>query len=200
MMDRWRTLLCALALLTPEAARAQSTGGALADPKGPLSAAKVVALPNAGSTSTRTASSGPLPDIILVGIVRLPSGEQRAWVTVGESGQPSKTFGLRVGEKLMDLELREIDFRSGIVRVRQQGADVALSFKTHSTLNEGVRLLVQIRDYVEQVRPFAEAHTHAHELREQRERERIAREREEAERALGTTGPVPQFENGTSPE
>lgn len=127
------------------------------------------------------ASANPFPDLILTGIAGF-SSVQWAWLTVAEPGKPSRTLALRVGQKQGDLELRQIDFRSGTVRVHYRGVEAALSFPTHSTQNESVRLLQQSREYVERVRPFVEEHARAHALREELERERRDRERADFER------------------
>lgn len=116
------------------------------------------------------------PEIVLTGMVRV-SSERCAWFAVIEPGQTPKAYALRVGQKVGELELQGIDFRSGAVRVRYRGTELVLTFKANSTQNESVRQLVLSRDYLERVRPFVEDHARAHELREQREQERRNRER-----------------------
>lgn len=189
-----------LALCVLASGHAQTGGGVPARATPPAIPGQTAASPAAApkQDGTASASTVPLPELILTGVTGLSSGHW-AWITVAESGQPSKLYALRVGQKIGELELREIDFKAGAVRLRYRETDVSLNFKTHSTFNEKVRDLVASRDYVEQVRPFVEEHTRAHELREQREKERRDRERAEVERAAAAAAP-PQTGDEFTPQ
>lgn len=118
------------------------------------------------------APSNSLPELLLTGIVEF-SGKKWAMLLLAERGQAIKQYTLKEGESRDGFEVVAIDARAEKVTVRNAGTEIFLTFKANG------RPAAEHAWAAE--RQFVEAHSRAHELREERERERIARERAEAE-------------------
>jgi hypothetical protein len=108
-----------------------------------------------------------VPELVLTGVVDFRLTKW-ALVTSADRGKQARHYTLRVGEKTDDLELLAIDAEAGTVRVLKGATEMVLTFE---------KVEEPGRKYVLQARPFVDAHTRAHELREQREQERRNLER-----------------------
>lgn len=113
----------------------------------------------------------PPPEYKLNGIAGF-GATKWALISKADPGKAPRHFMLREGQREGPLEVVLVDEFTGLVRIRNEGALVELTFST----NNMPKINLAIRRFVDE-------HTRAHEMHQIREAERIARERAEAERA-----------------
>jgi hypothetical protein len=113
----------------------------------------------------------PPPEYKLTGIAGFGSNKW-ALLSKADPGKAPQLFMMREGERDGTLEVLHVDELGGIVKIRNDGALVDLTFAT----NAAPKIDVATKRFVDQ-------HTQAHELHQRREAERIARERAEFEQA-----------------
>ena len=117
-------------------------------------------------------------ELMLTGVVDFRLGRW-ALVTRTERGKTPKSYTLAVGERADNLELIDIDADAGTVRLRNGSAEVVLGFNKNQPPAEELG-----HKYVQAAKPFVNAHTSAHALREQREAQRRELERAAADAEL----------------
>lgn len=116
----------------------------------------------------------PPPEYKLTGIAGF--GTQKwALLSKADPGKPARNLMLREGESEGSLEVVHVDEIANIVRIRNDGALVELTFGTNAPPTIDVA-----------TQRFVDDHTRAHELHQKREAQRIARERLEFDRLTPT--------------
>lgn len=121
-------------------------------------------------------------ELMLTGVVDFRLGRW-ALVTRTERGKSPRQYTLSVGEREDNLEVLDIDAEAGTARLRHGTAEVVLGFeKAGASSADKIEALG--RKYVMQAKPFVDAHTRSHELREQREAQRRELERAAAQAEL----------------
>jgi hypothetical protein len=119
----------------------------------------------------------PAPEYRLTGIAGFGASKW-ALLTKADPGKPPQHFTIRQGQREGPLEVVYIDEIANLVRIRNDGTLVELTFSTNTVANTD-----------RATQRFVEHHTRAHELHQQREAARIARERAQFER-MSTTKPA----------
>ena len=119
----------------------------------------------------------PPPEYKLTGIAGFGSAK---WVLLSKAdpGKAPVNLTLREGQREGPLEVVSIDEIANLVRIRNDGTLVELTFGTNAPPQ--VDLITK---------RFVDEHTRTHELHQQREAERIARERAEFIRQVGLAAP-----------
>ena len=126
--------------------------------------------------------AGDNAELMLTGVVDFRLGRW-ALVTRTERGKTPRGYTLAVGERQDNLELLDIDIDAGTVRLRHDAAEVVLSFNKNGPSTPS-KIEELGRKYVQQAKPFVDAHASAHEMRERREAQRRELERAAAEAEL----------------
>jgi hypothetical protein len=119
----------------------------------------------------------PSPEYKLTGIAGFGSNKW-ALLSKADPGKAPVHFMLREGQREGPLEVVSVDEIANLVRIRNDGTLVELTFGTNAP--------PQI-DLV--TKRFVDEHTRAHELHQQREAARVARERAEFIRQVGLAVP-----------
>jgi len=114
----------------------------------------------------------PEASLRLTGVVLL-EGKKWALLVKEKRGQPAEHLTLREGQKIGDLEIRDVDVENEAVRVIANGKDHVLSFAAQGA---------ETRAAGQAEKQFVEEHTRAHEELQRRERARLARESTDAMR------------------
>ena len=112
----------------------------------------------------------PPPEYKLTGIAGFGSAKW-ALLSKADPGKAPVNFTLREGQREGTLEVIYVDEIANLVRIRNDGTLVELTFGTNETANVDLA-----------TRKFVDDHTRAHEFHQQREAKRVARERAEFER------------------
>jgi len=111
----------------------------------------------------------PPPEYKLTGIAGFGSNKW-ALLSKADPGKAPRHFMLREGQSEGPLEVVQVDEIANVVRIRNEGALVELTFATNTVAKIDLA-----------TKRFVVDHTRAHERHQQREAERIARERAEVE-------------------
>ena len=119
----------------------------------------------------------PPPEYKLTGIAGFGAAK---WVLLSKAdpGKAPVNLTLREGQSEGTLEVIHVDEIANLVRIRNDGTVVELTFST----NEIAKVDLATKRFVDD-------HTRAHELHQQREAERVARERAEFIRQVGLAVP-----------
>jgi len=107
----------------------------------------------------------PSPQYQLTGIAGFGSNKW-ALFSKADPGKAPQQFMMREGQREGTLEILQIDENANLVRIRNEGSLVELSFATNALPPVDLA-----------TRKFVDEHTRAHELHEQQERIRRERER-----------------------